>query len=72
MKLKNKATKDNKFLCGGPKEQRVRTTKGCGTEVTVGSLVHGIVFCLKCGVNKGGRMKLERSGTFPRTKKKGE
>ncbi|KKK51156.1 hypothetical protein LCGC14_3117800 [marine sediment metagenome] len=49
MKLKNKATKDNKFLCGEPKEQRIRTTKGCGAEVTVCSLVHGIVFCLKCG-----------------------
>ncbi len=42
MKVKNKST-DGKYICGGTSK------KGCGTEVTVGSLVHGIVFCLKCG-----------------------
>jgi len=49
MALKNKMDeKTGKFLCGGSTEQRRKTGKGCGTEVTVGRLIHGVLYCTKC------------------------
>jgi len=43
MKIKNKIDhKTGHFLCGGYGD------KGCGTEVFVGVLIRGIVYCKKC------------------------
>ena len=46
-KLKNKFDKAGYFLCGGYGD------KGCGCEVILGSIINGVVYCLKCREQMG-------------------